>query len=222
MVPVLVAVERDLSLVEATVAILEGGHQFILGVVLFPIVGLVLGVGMAIVLNQIVSLTHAAGLVRIDLLRLNTYAAIADPTVRLFLYMIPILSALPLLMVSIEDPVEVANVTMIALVFLFFVGLVLLAYAYPVWLLRNRIREVKETELELITRALQGDAEALASISLHTLERPTTATDLLTQRMFIDSLWEWPIASHVQKIILFGLLPPITWVLASMIENAMY
>jgi hypothetical protein len=45
---------------------------------------------------------------------------------------------------------------------------------------------------------------------------------LLTYRMFLDSLWDWPIASHVQKLILYGLLPPLTWVVAAMIENAMY
>jgi hypothetical protein len=34
--------------------------------------------------------------------------------------------------------------------------------------------------------------------------------------------WEWPIASHLQKLILFGLLPPLTWVVAAMIENTIY
>jgi hypothetical protein len=46
--------------------------------------------------------------------------------------------------------------------------------------------------------------------------------DLLMHQMFIESRWEWPIASHVQKLILFGLLPHLTWVVAAMIENAMY
>jgi hypothetical protein len=35
-------------------------------------------------------------------------------------------------------------------------------------------------------------------------------------------LWEWPIAAHVQKLILFGLLPPLTWMLAATIENNIY
>jgi hypothetical protein len=72
-----------------------------------------------------------------------------------------------------------------------------------------------------ITRSLRGDKEAVKTMNIHALDAPTTAADLLTHRMFLDSLWEWPIASHMQKLILFGLLPPLTWVVAAMIENTM-
>ena len=37
---------------------------------------------------------------------------------------------------------------------------------------------------------------------------------------FIESLWDWPVAPHIQRVILFGMLPLITWVLAGMVENA--
>ena len=220
-IPTLVAIENGYTILEAIVIILDGGHQLIFSI-LFPSLGLILGIGTAIVLNQIVSLTHATIHIKIDLLQLSVYSTIADPLVRLFVYLIPIFSAFPLLILYIENPVEAANAVIVALIFLFFVSLVLLAYAYPVWVLRNRIRAEKEVELDLINRCLQGDKEAITKINIHSLEVPTTATDFLTQRMFIETLWEWPIASHVQKIMLFGLLPPFTWVLASMIENAMY
>lgn len=220
-VPVLVALQLDSSVMEAIAAILQGGHQLILSI-LFLSLGLIMGIGTAIVLSQIISLTHAASHIKIDLLQLGAYSAIADPLVRLLVYLIPVISAFPLLILYVVDPIEVANITLVVLVFLLFVCLVLLAYAYPVWVLRNRIKAAKEHQLNLITRCLQGDKEAIRTINIHSLDAPTTATDFLTQRMFIETLWEWPIASHVQKIALFGLLPPFTWVLASMIENALY
>ena len=40
--------------------------------------------------------------------------------------------------------------------------------------------------------------------------------------MFIDSCWEWPIESHVQKLILFGGAAATTRVLAAVIENTLY
>ncbi|MFT4712335.1 MAG: hypothetical protein ACJAVI_003600 [Candidatus Azotimanducaceae bacterium] len=73
-----------------------------------------------------------------------------------------------------------------------------------------------------ITLALWGDKKAVKTINIHVLDAPTTAADLLTHQMLLNFLWDWPIASHVQKLVLFGLLPPLAWVLAAMIENAMY
>jgi hypothetical protein len=73
-----------------------------------------------------------------------------------------------------------------------------------------------------ITLALRGNQEAITTTNIHALDAPTTAADLLTHQMFLESRWEWPIASHVQKLVLFGLLPPTTWMLAAMIENSIY
>tara|TARA_B110000259_G_C13887535_1_gene351550 strand:- start:502 stop:732 length:231 start_codon:yes stop_codon:yes gene_type:complete len=73
-----------------------------------------------------------------------------------------------------------------------------------------------------ITLVLRGDKKAVKTINIHALDAPMTAVDLLTHQMFLESRWDWPIASHVQKLVLFGLLPPLAWVLAAMIENAMY
>ena len=84
-------------------------------------------------------------------------------------------------------------------------------------ILRNRIKEEKEKELGIVFQALEGDEEAIKSARIQSRITQLSIADLLTQRMFIESLWEWPIASHVQKLILFGFLPPITWVLAATI-----
>ena len=116
-----------------------------------------------------------------------------------------------------------AAILMQVSLFVVILGVVmLLPYAYPVWILRNRIRDKKLAEMDQITLALRGDKEAVKTINIHALDAPTTAADLLTHQMFLNSLWDWPIASHVQKLVLFGLIPPLAWVLAAMIENTMY
>ena len=111
----------------------------------------------------------------------------------------------------------VALVSILGLVFPIF-----LLYAYPILILRNRIRDEKQRELNIVFQSLQGNDEAIKAISIQGRGVPISTSDLLTHQMFLESRWEWPIASHVQKLILFGLLPPLTWVLAATIENALY
>jgi hypothetical protein len=176
----------------------------------------------AIIIGQVTSLAHAARHIKIDFLQLSDYAAIANPGVRLFLCLVLILSLLPLAVLYVDDPTNTANMMRFSLVFAFVATVMLLPYTYPVWILRNRIRDKKIAEMGQITLALRGDKVAVKTIVIRGLGTPTTTADLLTHQMFLESRWEWPIASHVQKLILFGLLPPLTWMLAAMIENAMY
>ena len=34
----------------------------------------------------------------------------------------------------------------------------------------------------------------------------------------IKAIWEWPFELHVRRLVIFGLLPPLTWVLAAGVE----
>jgi len=212
----------QLTVIEAFIAITSGGPESILGFILAPIGGLASGIGLAIVISQITSLLHAARHIRIDFLILNEYASIANPGVRLLLCWLPLLSTMPLLMLYTDDAVSnVAGMRFQVFLILIVVAM-LIPYLIPIWILRNRIRDKKLIELDQIKRALQGDKEANKLISIQGQGAPMTTTDLLTHQMFLESRWEWPIASHIQKIIFFGLLPPTTWVLAAIIENTLY
>jgi hypothetical protein len=116
-----------------------------------PISGLVLGLGFAVFISQIVSLVHAARCIKINSLQLNNYAAIANPGARFFLCFIPLFSAFPLMTLYGNDP----------------------------------------TSTDIMVRGslvLRGDREAVKAINIHALDAPTTAADLLTHRMFLDSL----------------------------------
>lgn len=220
--PALSAIQRDLTLVEASISWAAGGPHLIQGFILSPITGLIHGMGFIVIVSQIVSLIHAARHIKIDFLQLNDYAAIANPGVRMFLCSIPFLGLMPLLMLYGDDPESTAFIMRQSLNMVFILVAMVLPYTYPVWILRNRIRDKRIAEMDQITLALRGDKEAVKTIVIQGLGRPTTTADLLTHQMFLESRWDWPIASHVQKLVLFGLLPPLAWVLAAMIENAMY
>lgn len=220
--PAITSIQHDYTLVEASVRWAAGGPHVIQGFILMPINGLILGMGFIVIVSQVVGLIHAARHIKIDFLQLNDYAAIANPGVRMFLCSIPFLGLMPLLMLYGDDPGNTAFLMRLSLVIAFTFVVMILPYVYPVWILRNRIRDNKIAEMDQITMALRGDKDAVKTIVIQGLGTPTTTADLLTHQMFLESRWDWPIASHVQKLVLFGLLPPLAWVLAAMIENTMY
>jgi hypothetical protein len=100
------------------------------------------------------------------------------------------------------------------------VGLFVLLYFYPVLVLRNRVRKEKEKELKAVLQSLGSDSASFASVELS--PTPRHKSELLTHLMFVESRWEWPIASHITKLVLWGLLVPLTWVMSATIENVLY
>ena len=71
-------------------------------------------------------------------------------------------------------------------------------------------------------QALEGDDDAINAARIRRQGVPLSIGDLLTHQMFVESRWEWPIASHVHQLILFGLFAPCAWALAATIEYALY
>jgi hypothetical protein len=112
-----------------------------------PIIGLITGMCSAIAISQIISLIHAASHIKIDFLQLNDYAAIANPGVRGFLVSIATLTMFPLIVLYVDDPIISAFLMRISLSFLFITIVILLPYVYPIWILRNRIRDKKIAEM---------------------------------------------------------------------------
>ena len=189
---------------------------------LLSINGLTAGILLSIFVTQSLSLMRAARQMKVDLLQLNHYSAMANPAVRLILLLLVVFSFFPLMTLFIDDSAFTSAASLAGLaLFLMYIPILLL-YAYPLVVLRGRIRDEKQNELDVVIRCLQGDSEAVKAINIQGLGVPATTADLLTHQMFVESRWEWPITSHVQKLILFGLLPPVAWVLAATIEYGLY
>ncbi len=218
------AMTLNMTISESFSALHSSG--LVLNVIYYPLVlvnGLAGGVLFSILITQSLSLKYTARQMKVDLLQLNHYSVIANPIVRGILLLLAGFSLFPPLILFADDPTLSTAMAFVALVSI--LGLVFpifLLYAYPILILRNRIRDEKQRELNIVFQSLQGNDEAIKAITIQGRGVPTSTSDLLTHQMFVESRWEWPIASHVQKLILFGLLPPLTWVLAATIENALY
>ena len=221
--PVLGAQRLEISLIEAFKAFYAGGAPLrILMFVLFPVVGLAWGAGVAIGVTQIKCLITAARTIPIDLFQLTHYEALTNPTIRVLSITLVLSSVFPVFMLLTDDPIVNDQLTRLMIAVLLSLTPALAAWCYPTLILRNRIRLKKAQELDNLLLAILGDNAALERSCIPKRGNQLTTADLLVHQMFIESRWEWPLASHVQKLILFGLLPPLTWVLAAMMENLLY
>lgn len=81
-------------------------------------------------------------------------------------------------------------------------------YFIPIMMLRNRIKAEVQKQLREL-------AETMQSLS-------TPEDKLLIRQMYLESRPQWPLATEVQKVIVFGLLPPLAWIMAAVVENLLY
>ena len=212
---------KDRTVIERFSALNSGGMQgIVIQYVFVPLLGVASGTTIATYLSQSQSLVHTAHHLNIDLLQLSQYSNIANPFVRFVVAALLVLTIGPFFVVL--DPALGHAMQLVMLALIIVSTPILLLYAYPILVLRNRIKEEKVRELSIVFQALEGDDEAITAARIRRPGLPLSIGDLLTHQMFVESRWEWPIASHLQKLILFGLLPPLTWVLAATIENVIY
>ena len=185
-----------------------------------PAYSLIAAVMLAVMVTQARALRHAVRTVEIDILRLNRYPHLANPLIRIISVLLIIFSIFPVFSLMMDDEV-LDRMVLIAMPGFVLLALIVTAlYAYPIWLLKGRIREAKQRELQSILAALTGDNEAMVQSRLRQRASGLTISELLDYRTFIESLWDWPLGPHIQRVVLFGMLPPLTWVLAGMVENA--
>lgn len=221
--PLLASQRLEISLYSSLLVFSESGDPAaILTFVLWPIGGLAWGTGFGIGITQILALTRTARTIEIDLFQLGQYTLLANPTIRVVIIVFTMISLFPLVGFFINDPVATLQINKLMIGSLLIVLPALIAWFLPIFILRNRIRDKKTEELETLLRVIQGDEAALMDSCIPKREGPVTTADLLTHQLFIESRWDWPIASQVHKLLMFGLLPPLTWFLAALIESLFF
>ena len=82
---------------------------------------------------------------------------------------------------------------------------------------KDRMRFEKAQELNSINAALSGNTRALESSLLIGEDHPSKM-DLLMYRDRITAIKEWPFTDRIRALVLFVILPPMTWVIAALIE----
>jgi hypothetical protein len=88
----------------------------------------------------------------------------------------------------------------------------------PLLILRSRTAVAKKLEISMIRRALKGDKSDLSGSQFGERLASFDPADLMYYEDRIKSIWEWPFEAHIRRLVLFGLLPPLTWVLAAAVE----
>ena len=75
----------------------------------------------------------------------------------------------------------------------------------------------KVQELNFINAALSGNFKALEHSLLLGEDHPLKIA-LLIYRDRITAIKEWPFTERIRALVLFGILPPLSWVIAALIE----
>jgi hypothetical protein len=190
--------------------------------ILNGISGTFLGILLVIVFRQVTVLSRISTLIDLDLSNLEQYTALSNPAIRLTFWTIAVYSVFPLLLLVVDYPGVETSLTKAVLGMLPLSSLILAAYFYPLVRLRNRISRLRDDELSLINQALVGDDQALSRLSISGLGLPGSTAELLMYKLYVESRHDWPITIQVQRLVLFGLLPPFSWIIAAVIENTLY
>ena len=169
-------------------------------------------VWIACFVRQYQILNHLARTLPTPVLPMPDYTPVAEPFMRLTLASIFVVAAFPVLDVVIDSPEADFLVDVVAAGAAVLGVPLTLAFLRPILVLQGRFQAEKQTQLTAIqselNQAIGQDADKV----------PT----LLTRQMYIESRPTWPIAANVQRLVLFGLLPPLTWVMAAIVENLLY
>ena len=154
--------------------------------------------------------SRLANKMTVNLALLDSYSAISNGFVRV-VAVFSVLAAILILGTVVMNNETLMGMVFAAAILITLPFLVLLGR--PIFILSKRIKDQKQIRL----RTIQAMLLDLPQESL-----PSTKADLISEQMFVESRWEWPISAHLQKLVLFGLLPPFGWVLAAVIENLLY
>jgi hypothetical protein len=175
---------------------------------------LLLGFGTAVVLLR----RFAQGL-EPDLRRLDQYSCFALPALYLIAALSVTLGAGAAGMVLFDGAAAVVPSFLGRTSTMF--GVALPFALLPMWEIHRRILVTRDAERERVVRALDGDGAALAD-SVVDRRGGSDRGEWMSQLLWLDSLPTWPLGGYLQRFVLFGLLPPITWVLAAFVENALF
>ncbi|MCB1646128.1 MAG: hypothetical protein KDI36_11780 [Pseudomonadales bacterium] len=100
-----------------------------------------------------------------------------------------------------------------------FIWLLLVALSFiPLFIIKSRMSSAKAMEINLIRQALAGNLASAGQSHFGEKLADFSLGELMYYEDRIKNLWEWPFEAHVRRLVIFGLLPPLTWVLAALVE----
>jgi hypothetical protein len=172
-----------------------------------------------ITFRQVAELVQIAKKVRIDLLETDFYSTLANPMLRFVgLYIFGLCVITMSFLVFTEGEYGTGQMMLIMMPW-YLPGLVLMSlYMIPYNIFSKRMKVVKTLELNKVSSALKGSRESLKDSLIGPDRANLTMVDLLYYQVRIKSVREWPFTDRLRALVLFGILPPLTWVIAAFIE----
>lgn len=172
-----------------------------------------------IVIRQLVALIQIAKIIRIDLLETEFYATLANVMIRFVgLYILGLCVITMNLLVFTEGEIGGTQI-LIQLMPWYLPGFLLMSlYMIPYNIFRKRIGVLKALELNRISEALKGNYELMKDSLVADDVSRLTRIDLMYYQGLIRGVREWPFTTRLRSLVLFGILPPLTWVIAAFIE----
>jgi len=199
--------------------VLQGDIYVIARLLVWSVWGLFGATFFVSLLNQVNTLLDATKKLRIDLLNIDEYSLLANPLVRNFMLTIVLWCFYVILRAWVPEYEITEFDDRFLMVFIISTLLLLIPFVLPLLSIASRIRVAKEEEIKLIKKAYAGDMKAMYSSSVNRHADNLSVSDLITYEQMVRNIQEVPIGPHVRKIILFGLLPPASWVLAGLVET---
>ena len=171
-----------------------------------------------IVFRQLACMLKVVRQMRIDLLNSEFYSTLANVMVRhIGLYIFGLCIIFLSRLVFTEGSISITDMLLIMMPW-YLPGLIIISlYLIPYNHFRHRVRFRKYQELNCIASALAGNQAALEDSLLKDEPRPSKI-DLLYYQKRIQGIREWPFTDKIRSLVLFGILPPLTWVIAALIE----
>lgn len=171
-----------------------------------------------VILRQLVCLARIVERIRIDLLNAEFYSSLANVMVRhvgLYIFGLCILSVSYI--VFTEGALGAGEMMLLMMPWYLPGLIIIILYLIPFSRFKARMHSRKILELNSINAALSGNFRALENSLLKGEDHPSKI-DLLIYRDRITAIKEWPFTDRIRALVLFGILPPLTWVIAAVIE----
>ena len=171
-----------------------------------------------VLLRQLICLMRIIQVIRIDLLHAQIYSNLANSMVRhigLYIFGLCIISLSYI--VFTEGALTVGEMLLVMMPWYLPGLIIIILYIIPYHQFMKRMRSTKQQELNSVTSALGGNMRALDQTLLKD-EATVSKIDLLYYRDRITAIREWPFTDRIRALVLFGILPPLTWVIAALIE----
>ncbi len=169
-------------------------------------------------IRQVFVFRQIAASFKVDLLTPELNTALSNPLIR-FIVVGLIAASFAVIVLQLAPFASQQSRIVEAALIAGFIWIVLLVISFlPLLTLKSRIAVAKTLEINVIRRALRGDFSGAQNSQFGQRLQDFSPADLMFYEDRIRNIWEWPIEGQIRQLVIFGLLPPVTWVLAAGVE----